>query len=257
MAKLDQLVRGEPLRDGGLLHQCIAAHRVDAREACLCDYGLDRAPVRGVRNTFHQAVPFQDIDDVGHRSRRHVHALSEGAQRQLAARAMAKSREHTKAAFRETVALGETLHRIVDPLRSQPQGGQRLENLDGTLASVLDHSTSHGRVIKVSGGVDREVSVRESSLGPHIGFPHSEGTHYSGGHGAWRLQNCLRTVPQLGRPQVNIALWVLQVLLGIFFVFHATVLLRPSPQRLQSGMRYVLEMPAGLRVFAGRRDSLE
>ena len=41
---------------------------------------------------------------------------------------------------------------------------------------------------------------------------------------------------------MNIALWILQVLLGIFFVFHATVLLRPLPQRLQSGMRYVLEM---------------
>ena len=55
---------------------------------------------------------------------------------------------------------------------------------------------------------------------------------------------------------MNIALWILQVLLGIFFVFHATVLLRPSPQRLQSGMRYVLEMPAGLRVFAGVAEGL-
>jgi hypothetical protein len=55
---------------------------------------------------------------------------------------------------------------------------------------------------------------------------------------------------------MNIALWVLQVLLGIFFVFHATVLLRPSPQRLQSGMRYVLEMPTGLRVFAGVAEGL-
>jgi hypothetical protein len=55
---------------------------------------------------------------------------------------------------------------------------------------------------------------------------------------------------------MNIALWILQVLLGIFFVFHASVLLRPSPQRLQSGMRYVLEMPAGLRVFAGVAEGL-
>src|SRR5260370_42615173 len=55
---------------------------------------------------------------------------------------------------------------------------------------------------------------------------------------------------------MNIALWVLQVLLGVFFVFHATLLLRPSPQRLQSGMRYVLEMPAGLPVFAGVAEGL-
>src|SRR5260370_28706107 len=55
---------------------------------------------------------------------------------------------------------------------------------------------------------------------------------------------------------MNIALWVLQVLLGVFFVFRATLLLRPWPQRLQSGMRYVLEMPAGLRVFAGVAEGL-
>jgi hypothetical protein len=46
---------------------------------------------------------------------------------------------------------------------------------------------------------------------------------------------------------VNIALWVLQVLFGIFFVFHSFVMLRPSP----GGMKYILEMPAGLRLFSG------
>jgi len=55
---------------------------------------------------------------------------------------------------------------------------------------------------------------------------------------------------------MNIALWVLQLLLGLFFIFHATLMLRPSPKRLQSGMRYVLEMPAGLRVFAGVAEGL-
>ncbi len=55
---------------------------------------------------------------------------------------------------------------------------------------------------------------------------------------------------------MNIALWVLQVLLGIFFVFHATVLLRPSPERLRGGMRYVLEMSARLRIFAGVAEGL-
>jgi uncharacterized membrane protein YphA (DoxX/SURF4 family) len=56
---------------------------------------------------------------------------------------------------------------------------------------------------------------------------------------------------------MNIALWVLQVLLGLAFVFHANLLLRPpSPERLQSGMRYVLDMPAGLRAFAGVAEGL-
>ena len=48
---------------------------------------------------------------------------------------------------------------------------------------------------------------------------------------------------------MNIALWVLQVVLGIFFVVHAYLMLRP-PARLQNGMNYIIEMPAGLRLFA-------
>jgi uncharacterized membrane protein YphA (DoxX/SURF4 family) len=55
---------------------------------------------------------------------------------------------------------------------------------------------------------------------------------------------------------MNTALWVLQILLGLVFVFHAYVLLRPSPERLQSGMKYVLEMPTGLRMFAGFTEGL-
>jgi uncharacterized membrane protein YphA (DoxX/SURF4 family) len=55
---------------------------------------------------------------------------------------------------------------------------------------------------------------------------------------------------------MNIALWVLQVLLGLAFVFHGSMMLRPSPERLQSGMKYVLEMPAGLRFFAGITEGL-
>jgi hypothetical protein len=49
---------------------------------------------------------------------------------------------------------------------------------------------------------------------------------------------------------MNVILWILQVVLGVFFVFHAFLLLWPSPQRLQSGMKYVLEMPSGLRGVA-------
>ncbi len=54
---------------------------------------------------------------------------------------------------------------------------------------------------------------------------------------------------------MNIALWVLQVVLGIFFVVHAYLLLRP-PASLQSGMNYIREMPAGLRRFAAIAEGL-
>ncbi len=56
---------------------------------------------------------------------------------------------------------------------------------------------------------------------------------------------------------MNLALWVLQALLGVGFVVHSYSMLRPNEQQLrQRGMVYVLEMPADLRVFAGAADGL-
>lgn len=55
---------------------------------------------------------------------------------------------------------------------------------------------------------------------------------------------------------MNVAIWILQVLVALFFVYHSFMLLRPNPERLQQGMKYVLEMPAGLRVFAGSAEGL-
>ena len=54
---------------------------------------------------------------------------------------------------------------------------------------------------------------------------------------------------------MNIALWVLQVVLGIFFVLHAYLLLRP-PASVQSGMNYILEMSTGLRRFSAIAEGL-
>ncbi len=54
---------------------------------------------------------------------------------------------------------------------------------------------------------------------------------------------------------MNIVLWVLQVVLGVFFVAHAYLLLRP-PASLQSGMNYILEMPTGLSRFAAVAEGL-
>src|SRR5438876_8792817 len=55
---------------------------------------------------------------------------------------------------------------------------------------------------------------------------------------------------------MGVVLWILQVLLGLFFLFHSFLLLRPSPERAQGGMKYILEMPAGLRLFAGVAEGL-
>src|SRR6266581_3554392 len=55
---------------------------------------------------------------------------------------------------------------------------------------------------------------------------------------------------------MNIALWILQVVVGAFFVYHMTLLLRPNPERLRQRMKWMLEMPSGLRVFAGVAEGL-
>lgn len=55
---------------------------------------------------------------------------------------------------------------------------------------------------------------------------------------------------------MNAVLWILQILLAVFFVLHSFLMLRPSPERLQGGMKYVLEMPRALRLFAGAAEGL-
>jgi len=50
---------------------------------------------------------------------------------------------------------------------------------------------------------------------------------------------------------MNIALWILQVLVGAFFVYHMTLMYRP-----QAGMVYMREMQPGLRIFAGTAGGL-
>jgi hypothetical protein len=62
--------------------------------------------------------------------------------------------------------------------------------------------------------------------------------------------------PTPGDRVMNIALWILQVLVGAFFVYHMTLLLRPNPERLRPRMKWMLEMPSGLRVFAGVAEGL-
>lgn len=54
---------------------------------------------------------------------------------------------------------------------------------------------------------------------------------------------------------MNIALWILQIVLAAGFVAHSGLMLRP-PKGLPPRMAWVLEMPAGLRVFAGVAEGL-
>jgi uncharacterized membrane protein YphA (DoxX/SURF4 family) len=55
---------------------------------------------------------------------------------------------------------------------------------------------------------------------------------------------------------MSIILWVLQILLAFVFLFHSYLMIRPSRERLQRGMNYVLEMPTGLRLFASVAEGL-
>ena len=55
---------------------------------------------------------------------------------------------------------------------------------------------------------------------------------------------------------MNVALWILQIVLGLFFVYHMILLLRASPERAQRGMRWMVEMPSRLRLFAAVAEGL-
>ena len=56
---------------------------------------------------------------------------------------------------------------------------------------------------------------------------------------------------------MDVIAWVLQVVLCLLFVYHAYLMLRPDREQLaQRGMGYAVEMPSGLRVFAGVAEGL-
>ncbi|HEV1998715.1 MAG TPA: hypothetical protein VGR61_11375 [Candidatus Dormibacteraeota bacterium] len=55
---------------------------------------------------------------------------------------------------------------------------------------------------------------------------------------------------------MNVFIWVMEILVGVFFAFYGTLLLRPDPARLQSGMSYILEMASPLRIFSGAAEGL-
>jgi len=53
---------------------------------------------------------------------------------------------------------------------------------------------------------------------------------------------------------MNIVLWVVQVLLALMFLFHGRTMFSPSnpmPENMAKGMRYVVDLPPGLRRFIG------
>src|SRR5213076_1917499 len=54
---------------------------------------------------------------------------------------------------------------------------------------------------------------------------------------------------------MNIALWVVQVLLALMFLFHGRTMWSPS-EKVQSGMAYIMAVPTGLRRFIGVAEIL-
>jgi len=58
---------------------------------------------------------------------------------------------------------------------------------------------------------------------------------------------------------MNIVLWVVQVLLALMFLFHGRTMIsppNPMPENMAKGMRYVVDLPPGLRRFIGIREIL-
>jgi len=49
---------------------------------------------------------------------------------------------------------------------------------------------------------------------------------------------------------MNVVLWILQVLLGLFFVYHGWMMLNP-PAQVQPMMSYIHDLPSGLRRSIG------
>ena len=49
---------------------------------------------------------------------------------------------------------------------------------------------------------------------------------------------------------MTIVLWILQVLLGSFYVYHGWMMLNP-PAQVQPMLSYIHELPSGLRRFIG------
>src|SRR5258708_6940046 len=54
---------------------------------------------------------------------------------------------------------------------------------------------------------------------------------------------------------MNVALWIVQVLLAVMFVFHGPLMLSPSPRQTDR-MPYVLAIPSALRRFIGVAEIL-
>jgi uncharacterized membrane protein YphA (DoxX/SURF4 family) len=54
---------------------------------------------------------------------------------------------------------------------------------------------------------------------------------------------------------MNIALWIIQILLALMFLFHGRTMLFP-PASLQSGMAYIMEIPTGFRRLIGVAEIL-
>lgn len=56
---------------------------------------------------------------------------------------------------------------------------------------------------------------------------------------------------------MNIVLWVLQVVLGVLFVFHGRVMVSPPPrEKLRKGMAYVRDIPTGFARVIGVAEAL-
>jgi uncharacterized membrane protein YphA (DoxX/SURF4 family) len=55
---------------------------------------------------------------------------------------------------------------------------------------------------------------------------------------------------------VNVALWIVQILLAIFSLMHGLMMWSPKAERMQGGMGYILAIPPTFRRFIGMAEIL-
>jgi hypothetical protein len=111
--------------------ESVSLHGLHPRQAGFGQLGKNRPPVRLIRDPADKPIPLQLVDQSGDGARDKVLGLSQLAQRQLVVRIHEEQGQDLETALGEAIALGPSLHRVVETLRGQS------ERADGFPRSVL------------------------------------------------------------------------------------------------------------------------
>src|ERR1700674_2047289 len=156
MSQLNQLRVGQALGQRDLGSRGLPPQRVDPVAALIGELGIDRAPVGGIIDALDEAVALQVVDQAGHGSRGDVEHLGELAHRETPIRLVFQADQDLEATLAQANPLRPPLHRDVELLAQDADGGQRLgSGLDVSALSRQDLANS--RVEQEAVGVDFEL----------------------------------------------------------------------------------------------------